>query len=286
VLGVVVIVSHRLDVSVVILTYNEDINLQDCLSSLSMFDDIHVIDSYSVDRTAAIAESNGVNFVRNKFLSFAQQRNFAHDVMPLKYDWVLHLDADERMTDALVDEISSKIRSTDCFNSFRIAGKTMLFDKFIPNCTSYPIYQVRLLRKSERFYDFGHGQKVLTAESKIAKLSAGYVHYNFSHGLEAWIKKHVKYAILEAEEIRKVRSQESVVRILKNRMDLRITIKKLTYFVPLIIRPILKFTHLYFIKRGFMEGRAGFIYCLLQFIYETMTVVFYYANQSRELWNE
>lgn len=134
--------------------------------------------------------------MQNEFLSFAQQRNFAHDVLPLKYDWVLHLDADERMTDSLVDEISSKVSSAGCLNSFRVAGKTMLFNKFIPNCTSYPIYQVRLLRKSERFYDFGHGQKALTEESKIGKLSAGYLHYNFSHGLGSWIKKHIKYAIL------------------------------------------------------------------------------------------
>ena len=66
---------------------------------------------------------------------------------------------------------------------------------------------------------------MLTEESKIAKLTAGYVHYNFSHGLVSWIKKHVKYADLEAEEIRKVRSNESILSILKKRIDLRIKIK-------------------------------------------------------------
>ena len=84
-----------LNVSIVILTFNEECNIERCLSSLTRFKDIHIVDSGGSDRTLELAQLYNVSISFNNFVSFGEQRNFAHENCALKYDWVLHLDADE-----------------------------------------------------------------------------------------------------------------------------------------------------------------------------------------------
>src|SRR5438552_15428677 len=92
-------------ISVLILTYNEEQNLPACLESVRWSDDVLVVDSFSTDRTVEVARRNGVNVLQNRFVNFAEQRNFGLAHGNLKHDWVLHLDADERVTAELKVEM-------------------------------------------------------------------------------------------------------------------------------------------------------------------------------------
>src|SRR5262249_38851896 len=94
----------RPPITLVVLTKDEEHNIAGCLASTAAFDDVHVLDSGSTDRTSEIAEAAGAKVWHNPFRGFGQQRNWAADHIPARYDWHLHLDADERLTPELVAE--------------------------------------------------------------------------------------------------------------------------------------------------------------------------------------
>ena len=98
-------------VSVVILTFDEERNLSACLDSLVGFDDINVLDSGSTDSTQSIASSRSIPVHFHSFRGFGTQRNWAIDNIATKYEWQFHLDADERMTPDLADELGRAISS-------------------------------------------------------------------------------------------------------------------------------------------------------------------------------
>ena len=96
-----------MSISVLILTLNEQANLPACLASVRWCDDIVVLDSLSTDQTVEIATREGACVIQRKFDNWASHQNWAMDNIPFKYDWVFYLDADERMTDDLREEIQS-----------------------------------------------------------------------------------------------------------------------------------------------------------------------------------
>ena len=102
-----------MDVSVLILTYNEEVNLVRCFASISWCDDIVVLDSYSTDRTESIARAAGTRFVQRAFDDYASQRNFGLSKIDYKHSWVLMLDADEVVPSELKDEIERTLKSCD-----------------------------------------------------------------------------------------------------------------------------------------------------------------------------
>ena len=146
-------------VSTILLTLNEEANLPRCLEALAWCDDVVVVDSYSSDRTVAIAESAGARVVQRRFDNFAAQRNHALDSVPLRHDWVLHLDADEVCNEDLRSEIEVKIRD-ERYDAYRVPSKTMFLGRWLRYSGMYPSYQVRLGRRSAfRFKQVGHGQR-------------------------------------------------------------------------------------------------------------------------------
>ena len=96
-----------MSLSILILTLNEQENLPACLASVKWCDDVVVLDSHSADQTTVIAKENGVRVVQRKFENWAAHQNWALDNIPFKHEWVFYLDADERMTEELKQEILS-----------------------------------------------------------------------------------------------------------------------------------------------------------------------------------
>src|SRR3954470_23553369 len=188
-------------VSVVVLTYNEEPNLADCLRSCAWSDDVHVVDSGSTDRTCEIARAMGARVHVHPFTSFGEQRNWAIDHVPHRHDWVFHLDADERFTPELVAEIRRVLARAPREAGFYVPHKMMFMGRWLRRAEGgYPIYQMRLFHRGRmRFRDYGHGQRENTA-GRGGLLRKPYLHYNFSKGLEDWIDKHNRYSTLEALE--------------------------------------------------------------------------------------
>ena len=259
-----------MNISVVILTYNEEINLKRCIESIDWCDDVLVVDSYSEDRTVDLARSLGARILVREFDNFANQRNFAHEHGALKYDWVLHLDADEVATDAFNKELESLAPPQDIY-AFRVPSKTILAGKWLRRAGMYPSYQVRLGRLDKlRFKQVGHGQREDLDPRRVGTFNEPYLHYNFSKGMKDWFAKHIRYARDEATEIVTRKNDPSVN---GDSSGGRHKLKLLANKVPPILRPMLRFIYVYFWRRGFLDGRAGLLYALMMSIYEGMIAV-------------
>ena len=264
-------------ISVVILTKNEEINLQRCLDSVSWSDDVLVLDSGSTDKTTEIARRNNAKVLFRFFDNFASQRNFAVDRGGLRHEWVLHLDADEEVTPQLRDELIriSSGRGDRGSLAYRVASRMMLDGRWIKRAGMYPVYQVRFGRVRDlRFKMVGHGQQEILEPHKLGVLGSDLIHHNFSKGVDDWLKRHEKYARDEAVEIiqrsgalsfsqaaasfMSARSNTERRRALKQRAD------------DLPLRPLLRFLYVYVLRAGFLDGSAGLTYARLIWRYQRM----------------
>lgn len=261
-------------ISVVILTLNEELNLRACLDSIKWCDDILVLDSCSSDATLEIAGSRGASIMQRRFDCFANQRNYALENFDFKHEWVLHLDADERVSDELYEEIMSVTTNGDK-QAYRIASKMMFCGKWLRYSGMYPVRQVRLGRKNFlRFVQIGHGQREDAPSREIGTLASPLIHFSFSKGLTDWFERHNRYSIDEAlraaEEKRNFIDWHGIFSI-KNPARRRRALKDLSFRMP--FRPTLRFLYMYVGRRGFLDGWQGLAYCRLLSTYEYMITV-------------
>tara|TARA_R100000027_G_scaffold67357_1_gene65742 strand:- start:3360 stop:4190 length:831 start_codon:yes stop_codon:yes gene_type:complete len=259
-------------ISIVILTLNEEADLPKCLESIRSFDDIHVLDSGSNDQTQKIAREAGALVTKNPFKTFGQQRNWALQNLPLKYNWILFLDADEIATEPFIEDLQKSIESAEQATAgYYCTWRLMLDEKWLRRSDAFPKWQFRVLHKDRgEFTDFGHGQKEGKVDGKIEYIQTPYDHYAFSKGWHYWFDRHNRYSIQEAKGRLKVRGNWKKI-FSKNTSVRNQNIKSLLGTSWLF--PIARFCAPYFLKFGFVEGRAGFIYCFNIAIYEYLVVL-------------
>jgi len=269
-----------MSISILLLTLNEEANLPACLAAVNWSDDVVVLDSFSQDNSVDVAERLGARVYRRAFDTFAGQRNYALDHIDFKYDWILHLDADEIITPELQAEMLAAVWFGH-LDAYRIPSKMMFFGRWLRYSGMYPSYQVRLgHRERFRFKQVGHGQREDLAPERVGTLSEPYLHYSFSKGLSEWFDKHNRYASDEAKETVRLLGESRTIEWSavwsRDRMRRRRALKELSYRMPL--RPSLRFLYMYLLRGGFLDGRAGLTYCRLLSIYEYLIVL-----KTREL---
>lgn len=268
-------------ISIVILTFNEEDNIEKCLKALAWCDDIWVVDSFSSDATASIAKVNGAKVVQQHWLGFAGQRNFALDHLPLVHDWVLHLDADECVTPKLalaLARVAEGLSVSGEFTAFEIPFRMLFMGRWLRHGGTYPNFQVRFGRRDAlRFVQIGHGQREKLARGQLGRLDECLYHFNFSKGIGSWISKHATYSRDEAALAQK-KDDEAVAfsEGLAFETRLRRKIKYWTLRIP--ARPLFRFCYMYFLRLGFLDGKPGLHYCLLVGIYD-----YFIMLQQREL---
>ena len=254
-------------ISIIILTKNEELDLPKCLESVAWSDDVHILDSGSVDRTTDIAYEYGAKVWHKPFESFGKQRNYALDYIDIKYNWLLFLDADEVVTEKFHNEIQKAIKEADNdVAGFYCCWKMMLEDRWLKHCDNFPKWQFRLMRKGmARFTDFGHGQKEGEVTGRIDYIKEPYLHYGFSKGWFYWIERHNKYSSQEAAA--RVASRLPLKNIFARHASHRNPALK-SWLSRVPGWPILRFIQAYFFNLGFLEGIPGFIYCTNMSYYE------------------
>jgi glycosyltransferase involved in cell wall biosynthesis len=263
---------ERLPLSIVILTLNEEARLPACLASVADCDDVVVVDSGSTDGTQAIARAAGARVVVNRFVNFAEQRNFAHTAAGFRYPWVFHLDADEQMTPELLQECRQVTAADPAYNGFYAAPRMMFHGRWLPRCTDYPAWQARLVNcRRFSFVQVGHGQREAPG-LRLGYLRAGYLHDISDANPADWEAKHRRYAREEAEEV--VRHSDSFGQTLRQAvtgsgLERRRALKHLSYFLP--ARPFLRFVYQYLLRGGFLDGTGAWRYCRLMARYEGFT---------------
>lgn len=264
--------------SIYILTYNEEVDIADCLQSALLSDDIIVVDSLSSDRTPAIvaeyAQKHPIRFVPHAFESHGKQRTWMLKEVPAKYQWIYILEADERMTPALFQECLTAIQNPE-YVGYYVAERVMFMGKWIRRSTQYPRYQMRLLRPDKVWFDdYGHTEREVY-DGSIAFLKETYPHFTCSKGMARWIEKHNRYSTDEAKEtVRQLEAGEINWQLLlfgKTEIERRHALKNLSHRLPL--RPLVRFIYMYFILGAIWDGYPGFTWSVLQSFYEYLILL-------------
>jgi len=262
-----------MSVSVLILTLNEELNIEACLDSLTWCDDIVVLDSLSNDRTRAIAEERGARIVTRAFDNWSAHQNWAVSSIGFRHPWVLYLDADERCEEALRDEALRVAQPTAPEAAFRIRRKDFFMGRWLKHAQLYPTWLVRLFRPDRIRYE-RLVNPVARVDGPIGQLQAHIIHYPFSHGVSHWIERHNRYSDMEAIEAAKVRfggdsaAPHASSLWSKDPNERRRALKDVFFRMP--ARPLVKFVYYYAWRRGFLDGKAGLTYATLQAMYEYM----------------
>lgn len=262
----------RPTLTVIVLTYNEEANLPACLRSLAGLDcEVFVVDSGSADRTREIAVASGAQVLDHPFENYAAQRNWAQDNLPIRSDWLLHLDADERLTPDLVEEIREMLgvkreAETEAVDGFLLRKRTFFMGRWIRHGGHYPSYHLRLFRRGKGFCEERLYDQHFIASGKIAKLNNDYLDVLCSN-IDTWIARHTRWAELEAKELLNGDHGNGQVRsaFFGNPIERRRWLRNGLYGrAPLFVRPFLYWIYRYFFRLGFLDGKEGFIFHFLQ----------------------
>jgi Glycosyl transferase family 2 len=260
--------------SIYILTYNEELDIADCIESALLSDDVIVVDSCSSDRTVSIAQRYPVRVVQHPFESHGQQRTWMLETIAPKYDWVYILEADERLTPALFQECVQAMQTAEHVGYY-VAERVMFMGQWIRRCTQYPRYQLRLFRHGKVWFsDYGHTEREV-CDGATGFLQETYPHYTCGKGFSRWFEKHNRYSTDEAREtIQQLEAGSVNWRALlfgATEVERRRALKDLSLRVPL--RPIVRFFYMYLWLGGCLDGRAGFTWCMLQAFYEYLILL-------------
>lgn len=259
----------RRSVAAVILTKDEEQTIEGCIRSCSFADEVIVLDSQSTDATAAIATRCGASLHVRPFDDYASQRN-ASLALVSRHDWAFMIDADERCTAALADEIRRTIDSADDDTvMFRVRRKDMFFGTWIRHAGGYPHWFPRLVRPSRVTVVRPINEDVVV-DGKEGRLTEHLIHEPFSKGITHWIDRHNRYSSLEARQLMAERDRAAAggTDLHSGYGERRRWLKQLFYRLP--CRPLIAFLALYVGRMGFLDGVAGYRYARLRAMYEYM----------------
>ena len=268
-------------VSVMIFTLNEEVHLPSCLKSLAWCDDIIVIDSFSTDDTEKICRTAGARFFQHEFEGFGSQRNWALDNTAPKYDWVLILDADERVTPELADEIRTLMHSTpEDAGAYRVRRRFYFWGKWLRYSSLYPTWVVRLIHRHRvRYINRGHAE-TQEVNGEIRELNNDLIDENLK-GIDEWFERQNRYSTKDAQF--EVEQETAPVKLLdlfgRDPLIRRSALKRLSSRLP--GRPFFYFLYSYFWKRGFLDGRDGLMFCFMKAMYQGMVSVKKYDIMRR-----
>ena len=182
-----------------ICTRNEERNLGACLESVAWADDCMVLDSYSDDATVTIARGGGARVVQREFDNFSAHKNWALDHLDFKHDWILIVDADERVTPDLAREIAALVSGSPQLNGYYLARQNWFAGTWIRHGGWYPDWNLRLLRRGRGRYEARLVHEHILLDGPPGYLKNPLIHYDYK-GIERYFERHNVYSSLEAVE--------------------------------------------------------------------------------------
>jgi glycosyltransferase involved in cell wall biosynthesis len=259
--------------SVLVPTLNEEDNLPECLDSVEWADQIFVVDSFSADRTVEIARSRGAEVVQHAFESYSRQKNWALDNLAFKHEWVLIVDADERVTPDLRAEIHGLLAADAACAGYYVNRRFIFLGTWIRHAGWYPSWNLRLFR-----HQLGRYDDRPVHEHVVLNGPAGYLRNDLLHldrrPLEAFVARHNQYSTLEAQaryaaETNSAERARLPVRLLGAPVERKRLLRERVWpRVP--AKPLALFLYMYVVRRGFLDGRAGLALCVFHAFQEFM----------------
>lgn len=271
------------DVTIVILTYNEEVNIARALTSVCGWaKDVLVLDSFSDDRTLEIAKSFPCRIFQNKFVDFSRQ--FSHALtLPIATEWVFILAADEVVPPDLREEISRTIAAKPAENGFFCRFRFIWLGKWIQR-GYYGAWVMRLFRWQKAKMESREVNEHFLVETPHGHLQADVIHDDHK-GVSDWIAKHNRYASAEARLLCATSTDSQVsANLFGNQTERKRWIRhKVWNRLPPLIRPWFYFAHRYVFSGAFLEGKEAFSYHVLQALwFQTLIDVKYLELLSQQ----
>lgn len=269
-------------VTVIILTYNEEPNLPQALASVCGWaEQVIVLDSLSTDRTVSIARDFGCEVYQHEFEDYAKQRNHAL-TLPIRHEWVLFLDADEWLPEALKQEIAAVIAVNPPQNGFYIKWRFIWMGRWIRH-GYYPTWILRLFRRGKGRCEERGVNEHLIVEPPLAYLEHDFIHEDRKN-LADWIVKHVRYARREAQELIKReqgrRQVEIGARLWGTQAERKRWLRRhLWERLPPFVRPWLYFVYRYLLRGGFLDGKEAFVFHFLHALWFPLLIDAFWLEQ-------
>ncbi len=259
------------DISVIILTINEEKHIARCIKSLlAITDKIFIIDSGSTDNTVKIAEELGAKVTKNTWVSYAFQFNYGIKNNPFNTKWLMRMDADEYILPELAEEINSILpNSPENIHGYYIKRRVIFMEKWIKNGDYYPYWLLRIWQNGSGYCEESWMDEHIRLEKgDSAQLQNDLVDHNLNN-LTWWTNKHNNYSNREVIDLLNLKydfnQKETVAPKLFGTQEQRIRwIKKKYANFPLFTRPFIYFHYRYFIRFGFLDGYQGLVWHFLQ----------------------
>jgi glycosyltransferase involved in cell wall biosynthesis len=231
--------------SVITLALNEEHNIGECLESVQWADEIIVVDSGSTDKTVEIAKKYTDKVFTVEWKGYGATKNFA--LGQSLGDWILWLDADERVPEQLAQEIQHAIREDNAgFSGFSVARRAYFLGKWIRHCGWYPGRVTRLFRKANARFTENNVHEQVVIDGRVGELKNDLLHFT-DPNLDHYFYKFNRYTTLAAQDVHAAGRKFSLY--------------------DLLVRPPFMFFKMYVMKRGFMDGVQGFILCVVSSAY-------------------
>ncbi len=224
-------------ISAFVITHNEAAKIADCLASLQWLDEVVVVDDNSTDATEEICRHYGARFYRHPFTGFKDQKS--HAMMLTANDWVLELDADERVSPEMRDSILSLAEADfERFSGFEFRRLTCFWGKWIRHASLYPDYKMRLYNKQRGVWSEGNVHERFIPEGASRRLTVDIIHSQ-ELDLPTYFQRTARYAILSA-------------------LDMHARGKRARWH-HFTIRPVYTFAYRFLVRLGFLDGVHGFV---------------------------
>ena len=260
-----------MNLTLIVLTYNEEIHIERCIRSVSDLDlRVVVVDSMSNDKTRVLAESLGAEVFENPFVNQAQQFQWAMDHCKVDTEWVLRLDADETIDKEMVASLRDFIVNDGYDNNGAIFHRKHIFlGKWIKYGGRFPLPMLRLFRNGCAHIEQRWMDEHIVLDSGTSVVLKGGFEDNNLNDVGWFIEKHNKYATREMVDVMLKRLYPAEVSEISNRNGFGIKVKRvlkenLYNNLPYFIRPSLYFIYRYFFQLGFLDGSRGFAYHFMQ----------------------
>ncbi|MGK7943312.1 MAG: glycosyltransferase family 2 protein [Microcystaceae cyanobacterium] len=273
--------SAKIPVSVLIPAKNEELNLPACLESVAQADEVFVVDSQSSDRSSEICQEYGAQVVQFHFNGgWPKKKNWSLDNLPFRNDWVLIVDCDERITPELWEEIATVIQDAN-YNGYYLNRRVFFLGKWIRHGGKYPDWNLRLFRHSCGRYENLNTEDIpntgdnevhehVVLEGEVGYLKEDMLHIDF-RDIYHWLQRHNRYSNWEARVYYNLltgQGDEGTIgaNLFGDSVQRKRFLKKI--WVRLPFKPFIRFILFYFIRLGFLDGTAGYMYARLLSQYE------------------
>ena len=250
-------------IAIIILSYNSDhIIKKTILAAKKISNNIIIVDSFSRDKTLKIAKSFNCKIIKRKFINYAKQRNFIIKKYNNLCNWQLHVDADEILTEELIQNIKSVINSNKK-NSVYLIKRKVIFMKKLLNFGGTSNWHLRLFPSGTTSVEnLKYDQHFISNKSK--KYLSGHILDHVAKDISSWIASHNKWSSSDAQIIKTVSKKTVNPNFFGNSIEKRRFYKKIYNNFPFsLLKPIILFLYKYIFLFGFLDGRIGFYYCFL-----------------------